>query len=254
MYNTVSTQKVFERFNKYLKTNFDLSNEQIYAKYEHIKSVFEIATDIAYEANFSEEDLFIAQVIAILHDCARFPQIVKYGSFKDTAEYNHSIEGGKLLENGLLQRMIPETRKYDEIIIPAVTYHGLLDIPSNLDERTKLHCELIRDADRTDLFNLMINHFEVLFWSEQGEPNITPKVKELFENGKPIEFHEVKSQLDFLALRFGLLCQYKFKPALEFIKEKDYINRITDMFLEKRPFYNKEDVEWVRQVALSFLK
>lgn len=253
MNNKVSTATVFQRFSQYLNEQFDVSGGEMCLKYKHTKSVCEIATTIAHKASFSEEDEFIAGIIAILHDCARFPQILKYGTSDDTKEYNHSIEGGKLLKNGLLKKMLPETREYDKIIVTAVTYHGLLGLPTDLDERTRMHCELIRDADRTDLFNLMVNDFELLFGFDLGDTHITPKVKKMFESKQPMLIFEMKSQLDYLALRFGFLCQYKFKPALDFIKQRNYVNQIADLFLERRPYYNREDVEWVRQTALSFL-
>ena len=246
-------ENVLNRFNAWVNLNFDLSNNKIKEKVVHTNSVLNINSKIALEANFASEDLFIAQVIAILHDCGRFPQIQKFNTFKDTAEFNHAFEGAKLLKNGLLKEMLPEARKYDEIIINAVELHSSLVLPV-LDSKTKMHCDLIRDADRTDLYNMCITHFDILFWNDIGKPNITPTVKELFDNRQPIPFKEIKSQLDSLALRLGLINQYVFKPALDFLKHEDYVNRLVDLFLEKRPYYNKNDVEHIRSQALIFLE
>ncbi len=46
----------------------------------------------------------------------------------------------------------------------------------------------------------------------------------------------------------------EFKSAKNLIKEENYVDRLTDIFLEKRSYYNKADVEWAREIANSFLK
>lgn len=247
-------KKVLSRFENWVMTNYDMNHPKILEKYEHTQQVLEVAEFIAIEGKLSEEDLFIARVAAILHDCARFPQIKLYDSFMDTAEFNHSIEGAKMLRNGLLKEMLPETRKYDDIIITAVELHGALSLPDDLDEQTEMQCSLLRDADRTNLFPVCIWRFDMLFWFDQGGPNLSPKVRDLYVNHKPIAFTDLTNQLDMLALRFGLINQYKSTAALEYIKQQDYVNILTDLFLEKRPFYNKEDVEFVRRTALGFLE
>ena len=37
----------------------------------------------------------------------------------------------------------------------AVRLHNKLDLPSHLDPRTRLFCQLIRDADKTDIFRVV---------------------------------------------------------------------------------------------------
>lgn len=244
---------VWERFQNWIKSNYDMTNPKIQEKHEHTASVLAVATAIAEKENLSEEDRFIAQVTAILHDCARFEQIKVYDTFKDSPEFDHAKEGAKMLENGLLKEMLPEIRRFDDIIITAVKCHSLLTVPE-FEPRTAMHCDIIRDADRTDLYNVCIKSFDVLFWFESDIHDISPKVKELFESRQPIPFSELKSNLDLLTLRFGLITQYKFTSALAYIKEQNYINRIADLFIEKLPLYNKDDVNWVRKTALAFLE
>lgn len=247
------SDNVLARFNNWISVNFDLSNYKVKEKIEHTNSVLNIATQIATEAGFGQEDMFLAKTIAILHDCGRFPQIQIYDSFRDTIEYNHAFEGAKLLQNGLLKEMLPETRKYDKLIISAVKLHGLCTLPE-LENRERMHCELIRDADRTDLYNMCINRFDMLFWNELGDPFLSPRVKELFERKMAIPFSELNNQIDFLALRLGLINQYVFETALKFLKRENYVNRLVDLFLEKRPYYSRSDVEYIRHTALSFLE
>lgn len=247
-------KKVLDRYLRWITENYDTENPKIQEKIEHTNAVLKVATYIATKEKLSAENILIAQVTAIVHDCARFMQIKLYDSFQDTPEFNHAIKGAKMLRNGLLEQFFPETREFDDIIITAVELHSSLDLPDDLWPRVLKHCHLLRDADRVDLYNMCIRKFDILFWYELGEPNLSPKVKRLFQQKKPIAFSDLKGQLDLLALRLGFISQLKTKSARSYVKKKNFINRLVDKFEKRRPFFNREDVEWVRATALTFLE
>lgn len=187
-----------QRHQNWVKSNFELT-PRVISKMQHVQNVFELSTDIATIENMGEEDIFIAQITAALHDVGRFPQIQRYNTFLDDERYNHSIEGAKMLQEGLLQQLFPETREYDEIIITAVKYHGLKDLPTEeIDKRTMTHVKLIRDADRTDLFERSTNQFETMFstigWGESKQ--ITPEIKQLFAERQSISVKNLRSKID----------------------------------------------------------
>lgn len=251
----MNAQIVQERLETWVKSNFELTRD-VCLKMEHCRSVFDLSTKIANVEGMNEEDTFIAQVIAALHDCGRFPQIILFHTFLDNEIYNHSIEGAKLLENGLLEEFLPETREYDNIIIQAVRYHGLKDLPpETVGERTMMHTKLIRDADRTDIFERSVNQFELLFTTVGigTSKTITPGVKKSFLERKSISVKLLQSQLDMLTLRFGLIGQYEFLAALELIEENKYIERLTKLFLERRPNYDQAEIIWLEEQAQKLL-
>ena len=243
----MNAQIVQERLETWVKSNFELTRD-VCLKMEHCRSVFDLSTKIANVEGMNEEDTFIAQVIAALHDCGRFPQIILFHTFLDNEIYNHSIEGAKLLENGLLEEFLPETREYDNIIIQAVRYHGLKDLPpETVGERTMMHTKLIRDADRTDIFERSVNQFELLFTTVGigTSKTITPGVKKSFLERKSISVKLLQSQLDMLTLRFGLIGQYEFLAALELIEENKYIEDQTMIKLKSSGLKNKPKNCWL---------
>lgn len=241
---------VLQRHQNWVKSNFELT-PRVISKMQHVQNVFELSTDIAKIENMDQEDIFIAQVIAALHDIGRFPQIQRYNTFIDDERYNHSIEGAKMLQEGFLQQLLPETREYDEIVITAVKYHGLKDLPTEeVSKRTMTHVKLIRDADRIDLFERSTNQFETMF-STIGlgkSKRITPEIKRLFADRQSISVKDLRSKIDLLTLRLGLIGQYEFLSALKLIEKKDYINRLTQLFLE-RTDYDPEEIMWLRERA-----
>ena len=241
---------VLQRHQNWVKSNFELT-PRVISKMQHVRNVFELSTDIAKIENMDQEGIFIAQVIAALHDIGRFPQIQRYNTFIDDERYNHSIEGAKMLQEGFLQQLLPETREYDEIVITAVKYHGLKDLPTEeVSKRTMTHVKLIRDADRIDLFERSTNQFETMF-STIGlgkSKRITPEIKRLFADRQSISVKDLRSKIDLLTLRLGLIGQYEFLSALKLIEKKDYINRLTQLFLE-RTDYDPEEIMWLREKA-----
>ena len=94
-----------QRHQDWVKSNFELT-PRVISKMQHVQNVFELSTDIATIENMGEEDIFIAQITAALHDVGRFPQIQRYNTFLDDERYNHSIEGAKMLQEGLLQQLL----------------------------------------------------------------------------------------------------------------------------------------------------
>lgn len=247
-------RKVLDRYLRWITQNYNTENPKIEEKIEHTNAVLKVATFIATKEKLSAENILIAQITAIVHDCGRFMQIELYDSFEDTPEFNHAIKGAEMLRNGLLEYFLPETREFDNIIITAVELHSSLDLPDGLCPMVLNHCNLLRDADRVDLYNMCIRRFDILFWYELGEPKLSSKVKMLFEQRKPIPYFELRGQLDLLALRLGFICHFKTNAAKLYVKQKNFVNRLVNKFVKHRPFYNKEDIEWVRVTALTFLE
>lgn len=248
-------ETVLRRFDDWLNVNFDMNHPRAVSKKEHVHSVANISTLISLAEGLNDNDTLLAQVIAVMHDVGRFPQLQKYGNFLDNDEYNHSLKGAEMLENGLLWKLFPEVKKEDEqIIITAVKYHGLLSLPTKTDERTLMHCKIIKDADKTDLYERSVNRFEELNSTHEiGEKFITPKVKQNFTNNENILIPDCKSKLDLLVLRLGFIYQYEFPSALKVIEEKRYIQRLVQKFRDMN-YYDTAQLDWLESEAISKLE
>ena len=151
MKDITKAKKAFKEFLERYKTDEDVLGFEL--KIVHTYHVVDNARLIAEKLKLSEEDIKLAELIALLHDVGRFEEITYLKQF-DNATFNHAEHGVKMLfEQGLIREFIKENT-YDEIIKVAIANHNRLAIEDGLDERTLLHAKIIRDADKLDNFRV----------------------------------------------------------------------------------------------------
>jgi len=129
--------------------NYDL-------KIEHTSRVRAIIEHLAASLNLSADERSLASIIAICHDVGRFPQYRKYGTFNDAASANHAALAVKTLKDeGILDTFGAETRN---IIMQTVALHNVFILPDDLDPYVCRFAMLIRDADKLDIWRVLIEY------------------------------------------------------------------------------------------------
>ena len=152
-------------FKEYVK-KYNPEDEKIKIKIAHIERVAENSKRIAENLNLSQEDIELAELIGVLHDIGRFEQVRLYHTFVDKDSINHGEYGAKVLfEDGLIRKFIKDD-KFDRIIKLAIVNHNRADIEEGLTEREKLHAKIIRDADKTDIFTILISGDKKAIWEK----------------------------------------------------------------------------------------
>lgn len=144
---------------------FDLRNPQIALKYEHTLNVAELCAEVARGVGMGSGDVDLAWLCGLLHDIGRFEQLRTWGTFRDSKSVSHAklglavLEGGELPDAGLRSRSGMLLEFTDEpgwasVIRRAVGLHSDLRLPDGLDSRTRLFCEILRDADKIDILRV----------------------------------------------------------------------------------------------------
>ena len=236
----IDIEKAKDAFKEYVK-NYDPEDKQVKLKIEHIERVSQLAKNMAEELKLSEEDIALAELIGLLHDIGRFEQIRIYHTFIDKKSINHGELGAKVLfEEGLIRKFI-ETDEFDEIIRLSIINHNRDDIEEDLTERQLLHAKLIRDADRTDIFYILITGEEKTIWETDNMNNeiVTNEIYREFIEDKHIKFKNMETSGDILVGHFAYICGLYFKPALKIFKDKKYIDQLYNRF----NFTNKDTAE-----------
>jgi putative nucleotidyltransferase with HDIG domain len=151
----IDRKKIISVFENYVK-DYDQDDARIKLKIEHTYRVAKLCVQIAESLNLTEEDIELSWLIGMLHDIGRFEQLENYGTFIDAKSINHAQYGADILFEKQLIREFIEGSSYDDIIQAAIWYHNVYKLPDNLDERTKLFCNLIRDADKIDILKVNV--------------------------------------------------------------------------------------------------
>ncbi|MBW8015948.1 MAG: HD domain-containing protein [Planctomycetes bacterium] len=223
-------------------------NANLELKKEHTGFVVEAARYIACGVGLDENDVLAAETAGLLHDVGRFEQFVKYQTYSDCNSINHSdLAVDIILAEGVLDGLDEGER---EIILSAVKLHGIKDLPGELSEKTLLHCRIVRDADKLDIYRVLqekyleyINDPENynLELEHPDEPWYSEIIIQSIFNGEQIHYSEVKTLNDFKLLILAMVFDVNFQPTFKIIKEKQYIQAFIDMLPADDTIYKVRD-------------
>ena len=236
-------------FANYVK-NYDIQNDKIKLKVEHIERVSQIAKKLTIKLELNKEDVALAELIGLLHDIGRFEQIKRFNTFNDSKSVNHGEFGVHVLFNkqdGIIRKFV-EDNQYDNIIKNAIFYHNKdkSDIPDDLTTRELLHIKILRDSDKTDILNILTYEKKETAWekADLSDDVITEEIyKEFMENGR-IDYHKKKTSADSLVGHFAYIFDFNFTDSIQYIKEKNYMEKIYNRF----EFHNQETMKQYQNI------
>ncbi len=137
---------------------YDTKNILIRHKIEHTFRVAELSERYAKVIGLAGEDVDFAWLLGLLHDIGRFEQARRYGTFIDSQSTDHAeLSGDVLFRDGLIGSFPSEglPGNWRAMAETAVRLHNKLSLPDKLDDRTRLFAQLLRDADKTDIFRVI---------------------------------------------------------------------------------------------------
>ena len=139
-------------------SRYDPDNPMIRHKVEHTFRVAGNCERIAVSLRLNDEDVTFAWFLGLLHDIGRFEQVRRYGTFVDSVSVDHAEFGADLLfRDGLIHDYPVRGFAADRICLleTAIRLHNKLALPEDLDETARCFCDLIRDADKADIFRVV---------------------------------------------------------------------------------------------------
>ena len=218
-------------FKEYVK-KYNPEDEKIKIKIVHIDKVAENSKRIAQNLGLSQEDVELAELIGLLHDIGRFEQVRLYHTFVDKDSINHGEYGAKILfEDGLIRNFIKDN-KFDKIIKLAIVNHNRADIEEDLTERERLHAKIIRDADKTDIFRILISGDKKAIWekADLSDDKISDEIYREFVEDKRINYKERKTSADILVSHFNYVYDLNFPETRKIIRDNKYIDKLYQRF------------------------
>ena len=207
-------EKYRKVFNQYFK-RFDIREKDILRKFHHSYRVMEYAKEIGKSLNFDEHDIWLCQMIGLFHDIGRFEQWTKYHTFWDKDSIDHGNLSYKIIQEEDILKEVSDIDK--NIILTAVRYHNKYDLNEITDERIKLFCEIVRDADKLDILIEQVN------WIDKKEKKLSEKpLKNLYEKRMCLDQYIV-TEVDNILRRIGFIFDLNFSYSLKILKEKNWI-------------------------------
>lgn len=244
-----------KKFYKNYISNYNPEEPRIALKIAHIYRTAEEAKRLAEKLNLSEEDLLLAELIGLLHDIGRFEQVKLYNTFIDGISVNHAEYGVKVLfEDGLIRNFI-EDNQYDEIIKKAILNHNRPKIDNVADERELLHCKIIRDADKLDIYYaLLVEELEATYPLDRyKKEDVSGEVKEEFIKNRIVTHCNVKTCVDLLVGQIAFVFDINYLFSIEKINNEKYLEKLIERFDAQDPKTIK-DLEELKDIAEKYIQ
>lgn len=243
-------------FIDFVNNNYDINNDKIKHKLNHTFNVVKNALIISLDLGLSKEDLYIALLVALLHDIGRFDQAINMQSFReDIKKYDHALLGSILLfDNNEIINYTDDKNIYD-IIKYAIINHSKYQVDyEKYTEQEKTHIKIIRDADKLDSFRAKyeedIYTMANITTEDIEKSYISDKVYNDFLNHKTILSSDRNNGLDMWISYIAFVFDLNFDCSLKIIYNNDYINKLFD----KYNYVDKDKINKLKEDALKYIK
>jgi len=222
----------FEDFTKRYPSEDAAVEANLRYKKEHSLRVRDYMLTLGRNLQFDTNQMLLAEVIGLFHDLGRFEQYVKYQTFKDHQSEDHAKLGLLVLEQEkIFSGRVSELEK--EIIHTAIRNHNQRVIDKNVNENTFLFCKLIREADKLDILEQVINFYEhpqrtphLVVEGNHEDERYSPEIIQGILSGKQISYLSVNTPVDMKLIRLSWLLDLSFPTALEIAKSKQFLARL----------------------------
>ena len=204
----------------------------IVLKTAHTKNVCKEIIDIASSLGLNQGEINLATAIALFHDIGRFEQYNRYQTFADHKSENHAALGINILkENLILENIDPEAR---DLIIYSVLHHNGAVLPLKAPEKELFYARMIRDADKLDIFRLVIDYYQ----NKEGTQNVAlelglPNNNEIsdfvisdIKAGEIVKIQNVKTLNDFKLLQLSWIYDINYHWTFKCIKDRNYFEEL----------------------------
>lgn len=263
----INRKNVINAFAEYVR-NYDPSDEKIKLKIDHTYRVAGLCQRIAESLGLSEPDVDIAWLLGMLHDIGRFEQIRCFGTFNDVQSVDHAEFGADLLfKEGLIRKfaegyyeecklarsgneeaeqIIKNNEHHNKdtgLIEMAIRQHNKYRVKEDLTERQRMFCDILRDADKVDIFKVNADiPMEIIYdvtTEELKNGVITKEVLESFYKKETVLKSVRRSAVDNIVGHISLLFELVYKESYRQAKEQGYVYKLLD-FKSDVPEVNAE--------------
>jgi HD domain len=201
-------------------------------KADHCERVATEAKALSADLGWPCSEQRAAEALGLLHDVGRFSQYADYGTFSDVMSVDHGLRGWEVVhQEGWLASWAPEER---ERMLDGIRHHNGRTIPETLSEQSLAMVCLIRDADKLDIFEVVLS--EVQRDGFQDLPKMLPHLT-LGRTPTPERVREIRGQrnassrdirtlADFLLLQLSWVYTMNYVPTIRRFHERDLCDRI----------------------------
>ena len=257
----INREHIKKTFQEYTD-RYDSANPKIKLKIDHTYRVADLCEQIAQSLELSAAEVDLAWLSGMLHDVGRFEQLRRYNTFSDAQSIDHARFAVELLyDEGLIADYVPEISTTELVVdarawrsmggvnesptaqsedMPlsdilqtlriAIGEHSAYRIQKGLDERTRMFCQILRDADKVDIFRVICDTpMEEVYGFQTKDilrSAITPEVMQAFYEHHAVLRKLKKCPADYIVAHGSLAFELVYPESLRIAKEQGYLKQM----------------------------
>ena len=239
--------------------NYNPADPKIKLKIDHTYRVAEFCYEIAESIGLSNEDKDVAWLSGMLHDLGRFEQIRRYGTFNDSLSIDHAkLSADLLFEEHLVNDYVEGFEQDDmrDIIELAIRSHSAYRIPEGITDREKMFCDILRDADKIDIFRVNIDTppEEIYNVTTEDLKNsvVSDAVMQCFEEEHAVLRSLKETAIDNLVAHMALTFELVYPKSRQLVDEQGYLAQM--MNYESENEITKKQLNIIKKKMMEFLR
>ena len=203
-------------------------------KLEHSLRVAADSAAIARDLSWPDSEVADAEALGLLHDTARFSQYTTYRTFSDRKSIDHGDHGHAIVRD--LRVLARAGAANERRILDGIRYHNKRDLPPGIDAESLRFVNLIRDADKLDIFyvindavlNNRTERFPELLLNVDPRGRATPALVAEIKNSKQGSYENIHSLADIFLVRTAWIFGMSYAPTLARIAERKLLIDLRD--------------------------
>jgi len=246
---------VAEGFERYVNRHRDKQGTlpaALELKYLHSLRVSENARLIAQELKRTLKEILLAEGCGLIHDIGRFSQFVRYGSFHDAETIDHGTEGYRILETeGMRTHFDADDWN---CLLCAVECHNkkVSDISDHFPAKADCLLQLIRDADKLDIMDLVLKAIAGNGFRElpdmlphiRLDRNISPGIMEEILNTRTVSVSRLRTVTDCVVMLASWFYDMNYAPTRKLAEDRLLLQRIKEALPDTEGMRNMlDDIE-----------
>lgn len=221
---------VFKIYLKHFESKNSTFSDPIKLKIAHTLRVVREIRVLAEYCNHTCITSDIAKCTALLHDIGRFQQYASFGTYDDRISINHAALGVIIIDHFKLLSQHPDSQQ--RLIRKAILLHNREVIPKKLDSAERILTQLLKDADKLDIWKVTIDH-------DKHKPvtsNFSPENLERLYRFQKIPYTAAKTEADTRLFRLSWVFDVYFPQTIHAILSRGYIKQMFAKLPHTRQF------------------
>ncbi len=221
--NTDSPRRCFSQLERWLELfikQFDLQGQSarfcLNLKYEHSLNVARESAELAHAINLLPDEVELARIIGLTHDVGRFPQFAFHRTFNDRQSLDHGALGAAIVGDSSILSTLDNGDRL--VVESAILHHNKPRLPEFLSRRCHLFAQIIRDADKLDIFRVTRQYRKNPLWLKNfAIPDAGDASTEILDGlmeWRSIPYGSRRNQTDCTLLELGWVFDLNFDYTL----------------------------------------